>query len=193
MAWHEPLSRPVARHVRDEGLPGPMYAAIGLAATVREQGQALADSLASSRGVLSGLVVTQPDPSAVAGNGSQEMPAGGRALLPHALTAEALTAARSWIVGSYQQLSARGEDELVSQVAERAVRQRVGVIEDRVAPRAARAAVRYHNRKQQFLASPTGQRTTVAAARTRVWWQRSAARFSELNQPVLLDDADTPD
>lgn len=89
----------------------------------------------------------------------------------------------------YIRLVERGEHKVVHMATERAVRQRVGTVEDRVAPKMAQAAVRLQQRKRRWQETRRTNNAMVAVRRTRRAARRSAERFAEMNAPVLEDQS----
>ena len=88
---------------------------------------------------------------------------------------------------TYLSFVQRGERRIVEISAERAVRRRVGRVEDSVAPKAARAAVQLQNRKRRLQESPRVQDALTHARKTQRAAKRSADRFAEMNAPVLAE------
>lgn len=88
---------------------------------------------------------------------------------------------------TYVNLVQRGERRLVEVSTERAVRRKVGQVEDNVAPKAARAAVRLQHRRRRLQESPRIQDAVATARQTHIAARRSADRFAEMNAPVLMD------
>jgi hypothetical protein len=101
----------------------------------------------------------------------------------------------SEVQSTFDSLVDRGHGRIIEISADRAVRARFAKVEDRWAPRAADAAVRYNDRLQRFKASPTRRRAAKAAARTRRAREaarRSAERFAKMNAPVLIEEDAPP-
>lgn len=155
--------RTMARAVLDHQLPGPVYAAVGLIDRVRHD----VGSTTIGDVVSAGIQV----PVTVAA-------AALRLTTSLSSTPAALTAAAQQ---EYDGLVDRGQVRSVEIAAERAVRKRVSRFSDQIAPRAARATVRWNGRRQRWAASRTARR----AAEARLRAQRAAQRFSEFNAPVL--------
>lgn len=101
------------------------------------------------------------------------------------------TSAPAAIVGSvaaqYSAMVERGQSRSVEIAAERAVRNRVSRMEDRVAPSAARATVRLNDRRKRLARSRAAERAAAARGRAKA----AAERFNEINSPVLADDGDS--
>lgn len=81
----------------------------------------------------------------------------------------------------------RGERRVVEISAERAVRRKVGRVQDNVAPKAARAAVRIQHRRRWLRESERVQGAVTTVMQTHRAAKRSADRFAEMNAPVLAD------
>ena len=110
----------------------------------------------------------------------------GREVLHHVTTSPADL--RDTVVDGYQRLVLRGQDRSVEMAADRAVRARVGRMGDTVAPRAARATVRWNERRKRWVQSPTAHRAATARDRAR----SAAHRFQQMNAPVLISETDGP-
>lgn len=190
--------RTLARRLLDHELPGPVYAAVGLIDRVKSAASTGANAAnlptaplraadQSFAGVRTAIVERDLAAAIVA------VPAGvGDAALR--LTA-ALARTPGTVVAAatdeYDALVDRGQTRSVEIAAEQVVRKRVSRFEDQLAPRAARATVRWNDRRHRWNASPAGQRVQTARLRARVARERAreaAQRFGEFNAPVLAQE-----
>lgn len=158
--------RAIVRTVLDHELPGPLYAAVGLVDRVKHE-----VASATIGDVISAGIQVPVSVAATA----------WRLTASVSDTPRALTAAAQQ---EYDDLVDRGQVRSVEIAAERAVRKRVSRFEDHIAPRAARATVRWNSRRQRWAASRAARR----AAEARLRAQRAARRFSEFNAPVLAEE-----
>lgn len=85
------------------------------------------------------------------------------------------------LTGGYDSLVRRGQDRSVELAAERAVRARVSRVEDRLAPGAARATVRWNDRRKRWSSSQPVRRAAATRAKARA----AAERINEMSSPVL--------
>ena len=88
---------------------------------------------------------------------------------------------------TYVSFVQRGERRVVEISAERAVRRKVGRVEDTMAPKAARAAVQLQQRRRWLRESAQVQDAMTTARKTHRAAKRSADKFAEMNAPVLAD------
>jgi hypothetical protein len=166
--WTDAVISPFRQTVRERGIPAPGYALIGAVDTLQTELSGLPEIL--RRAPEAALTTTVNGLSAVSIEGGRNV---GQV--------------RGWLATSYEDLVVRGERRVVTTATERAVRKRVTRLEDRVAPRAARAAVRLSERKRKLDDSPRAQRAFAAAQKARVAAKRSSDRFHEMNAPVFED------
>lgn len=163
------------RRVVDDGLPDAAYAAIGGVEYTRDQIAQLPDRVSELPGRAQGL----PDATFTIATGAL-----------YALSRRSqstVNQVREDLTRAYTGLVVLGEESLVSATAERAVRKRVARAEDRIAPRVAAAAVRVQARRRRRQQSSAANPGAKRSARARAFATRSAARFAEMNAPVLAD------
>lgn len=182
----EPLTENLSRHLARLEVPRSVYAAIGAATALRQDGpDELRHRTAAAWADVQQLPVDIAA-GALAGVQSAATTAGDAA----GAIGAAVSRMGSGVAATYNTLAERGHDEAVAFAAERAVRARVSRVEDRVAPKAGRAAVRFLERRRRLQESPAVRRTASAAQRTRFAARRGAERFSQMNAPVMAADPD---
>lgn len=186
MSTIAPLTDSLSQHLARIEVPRGLYAAIGAAAALRSDGPeevrqrtaaAWADVQRLPVDIATGALAGVQTAAATAGDTAAAMGA-------------AVSRMGSGAAATYNTLADRGRDEAVAFAAERAVRARVSRVEDRVAPKAGRAAVRFLERRRRLQESPAVRRTASAAQRTRFAARRGAERFSQMNAPVMAADPD---
>ena len=178
MPFTDSLPGPLAERLSAAELPRPIYAVLGVAVLARSEIQSQADvhrvPADLANGLRNGAAAAGAAASALAGRLSQ--------------TAADL---RGDAKESYEDFVEQGHDAAVAYATERAVRSKVSKVEDKVAPRAGRAAAKYVDIKRRWQEAPSVQRTKSAAQRASASVRRGAARFSEMNAPVMAEDVES--
>lgn len=176
----------LADRLSSRQLPRPVYAVLGVALALRDEGperaRSGADRLANEVQELPAELVA----------GVRGGVAGAKAAASGAVgqVSDAFSGLRGNAQHGYEDLVDRGHDAAVSYAAERAVRSRVSRVEDRVAPRAGRAAARAAEWQRRWQESPTRQRAATAYERAREASRRGAERYSEMTTPVMANESD---
>ena len=179
MSLIDSLPGPLAERLSAAELPRPIYAVLGVAVLARSELRSQTDL----QRVPTDLVI------GVRG-GADAAVAAANSLVGK------LTSAAGDIRGdaktSYEGFVEEGHDAAVAYATERAVRSKVGKVEDKFAPRAGRAAARYVDLRRRWQEKPAVQRTKSAAGRARLAARRGATRFSEMNAPVMDETEESP-
>ena len=180
-----PLQDRVRDHVRREGLPRQVYAAVGATMLLREQAAALPDRVtAAGRGLRRQVdewtttgyqmgfearerVAAAPDRAATAARQAAERTA--------EIPGEARDQAKDQVIdlrdtatSAYHALAASGERALTEWQAERALNRRAERMTRSVTPTAAKATVSARDAARRAAESPTGAKVREAGVRARV-------------------------
>ncbi|MAT61138.1 MAG: hypothetical protein CMH41_05785 [Micrococcales bacterium] len=179
MSLIDSLPGPLAERLSAAELPRPIYAVLGVAVLARSELRSPTDIQRVPTDLVTGV------------RGGVAAAVGTANSLVGKLTSAAGDM-RGDAKTSYDGLVEEGHDAAVAYATERAVRSKVGKVEDKVAPRAGRAAARYVDLRRKWQEKPTVQRAKSAAERGRVAARRGATRFSEMNAPVMDETAGQP-
>lgn len=159
---------PVRTRIRQSGFPDVGYALAGIVDLAHAEVTALPDTIGSAPASAWSL-------------------ANGQANVAWSEGVKLAGALRAVADETYVSFVERGERRVVEVSTERAVRRKVGRMQDNVAPKAARAAVRVQHRRRWLRESPRIQTAVTTAQQTHQAARRSADRFAEMNAPVLAD------
>lgn len=159
---------PIRSSIKENGLPDVGYALAGVLDLAHSEIMALPGVIVSAP--ISAFALAS-DPAVTAASEGAKL----------------LTTIRAVAEETYLGFVQRGERRVVEVSTERAVRRRVGLVEDKVAPKAAQAAVRLQQRRRRLRESPSAQDALTRAREAHRAAKRSADRFAQMNAPVLVD------
>lgn len=167
-AFTDLIPEPIRSSIRKNGLPDVGYALAGVLDLAHSEFVALPRTISSVP--VSAWTMASEKATSAATEGTKFA-----------------TSLRGVADDTYLNFVQRGERRLVEISTERAVRRKVGRLEDNIAPKAASAAVKLQRRRRRLQESPRAQEAMATARNTHRAAKRSADRFAEMNAPVLAD------
>jgi hypothetical protein len=167
-AFTDLIPGPIRSRIRKNGLPDVGYAVAGVLDLAHSEILALPGTITSAP--VSAWVRASEQATAAATESTR-----------------IVTSLRTVADETYLNFVQRGERRVVEVSTERAVRRKVGRVEDNVAPKAARAAVQIQQRRRRWQESNRVQDAMTTARRTHIAAKRSADKFAEMNAPVLAE------